>query len=63
MSKAEFKEIHLSDEKPHHNRRRQDKNRDDTGDKSSESDHDYYRNRLHNFVRKKRAALPLRIDW
>lgn len=62
MSKDEFNEIHLSDEKPHHNRnrrlrqswKRHDKNYkyDDNSDSSSA-----------NYIRKKRATLPQRVDW
>ncbi|XP_045453423.1 cathepsin O-like [Melitaea cinxia] len=62
MSKDEFHEIHLSDEKPHHNRNRRlrqswkqhDKNYkyDDKSDSSSA-----------NYIRKKRAVLPQRVDW
>ncbi|CAG4990425.1 unnamed protein product [Colias eurytheme] len=70
MSKAEFEEIHLSDEQP--NRRQSTKTWDDT------ENHDRNRYRVGNqegrtpnethdnvyiIIRNKRAALPLQVDW
>lgn len=59
MSKAEFKDIHLSDEKPRHKRIRENWIKYENDIDSDESHH----HRLQKFMRKKRASLPLSIDW
>ncbi|XP_047539043.1 cathepsin O-like [Vanessa atalanta] len=74
LSKAEFQEIHLSDEKPHHNRNTRRNRHRGRSDKNYMNDRDAYTvslqddNEIHNgnkniLIRKRRAAIPLRVDW
>ncbi|CAH2087833.1 unnamed protein product [Euphydryas editha] len=63
MSKDEFHEIHLSDEKPHRNRRlRNSWKRHDKYYKYYDVDEEHD-STSHNAIRKKRAVLPQRFDW
>lgn len=57
MSKAEFKEIHLSDEKPRHKRLK------DNWVKYENSIESENHHKLQKFIRRKRATLPLIVDW
>ncbi|KAH9643824.1 hypothetical protein HF086_002322 [Spodoptera exigua] len=68
MSKTEFKEQHLADEKltkppkAYGRRRARDgksRNNDDDDKPCSNSPHD----NIYVIIRKKRAALPLQVDW
>ncbi|XP_050355645.1 cathepsin O-like [Nymphalis io] len=76
LSKDEFQEIHLSDEKPHHNRNHRRNWSKDQSDKSGMDDKDQYTITDHHYsdekhktydknilIRKQRAAIPLRVDW
>ena len=70
MSKTEFKELHLSDErlmKPvdTYSRRRNRTNRaarDDDEDKDGDCTNKPHDN-IYIIIRKKRASLPLQVDW
>ncbi|KPI98242.1 Cathepsin O [Papilio xuthus] len=74
MSKAEYRDVHLSDEKPHKRRHRENKNYNKKNNKTSnvfdiddaESDNssgNSPHNNIYIIIRKKRATLPLKVDW
>lgn len=74
MSKAEYRDVHLSDEKPHKRKDRQNKTYNKKKNKTSnvfdiddaESDNssgNSPHNNIYIIIRKKRATLPLKVDW
>ncbi|XP_072945394.1 cathepsin O-like [Epargyreus clarus] len=66
MSKGEYKDLHLSDEMPakrthgHRHSRKEDSPQIKTIDDSANNDPQY---NVYNVIRKRRATLPLSVDW
>ncbi|VVD01681.1 unnamed protein product [Leptidea sinapis] len=56
LSKEEFAEIHLSDEQPHRRRHENTEHH-----RSSEDDGPH--NNIYIIIRRKRATMPLKVDW